>query len=997
MFVSEIIEDVIEVLGRCDRAKAYKRLTDAIQALQDEGDWNANLGYIDIRPCVSGNLGRTISLPPEIETPLAVAVNCRPVFMRDEFYQFHLNGDGVEMNGVPWAWDDRGNYPTFMDIVCPSEVVAVARRPSDAGVLVRILGTGSDGNTLRTQLEDGTWIDGLTVVANAISDFPGGIISAPGARVFQRLFVPNSMTTLSSVTPHNLVTGALMQVLFDSGASANPIVNRSLYYIRAVDTTRISLHSSRLDARTGQSPIVITQLGSSYTLTLSDSRSVEARTRFLAASSLSIENLSSIVFEASTLPEGLAERTPYWIQKTDDSSFMVFNSLELAEANRTPINALTAGTGVVARSLYPLNPSTTLTFSVNHNYSTGDSITARNAGGQLPAPLSAGVAYYVRRVDALTITLHTSLSDALAGNKPIVLTSEGSGTNSLVKLIPATVVTGSSSNVSAPGHGLDQPTGTGATATATVATGAVTGFTVTNGGSGYVEPPIVRITGGAGSGAQGTAIVTGGVLTSITLDTGGTGYTSAPTVTLVAASGSFVQFTTTGTLPEPITQASVYRSESPMTTGTFTLTSADGRTPINITSLGAGSLFLNVSRAFGVGFNSRWSMETTGFSTGAAVRLFNQIGALPIASPSIDQSATYYLRVISPSVVELYSTEAQALDTASTSGRISITALGSGELFATSDISVDVVPRDSFMDLEFSGYLANFSKIRFSTDGTLPSPLNSSTDYLASIDSDGMFSVLDVDGTPVTLSDIGSGSHDVVISRAMTVDPATSLYVPAHQFNDGDAVTVISSGVLPSPLSTSSTYYVRSIGIDHVELYAQSSQSLNAPSVTGRLLFTDVGSGTHKTVQELPAILVQSVSNIEKPLTSDFVALYAFDDGNPDALSLLADMHPNTTNPIYRRIRVGSDCANVRMKYRRRSAKITSDRDFINLDSAMAVTMMVKSQDLLRKNFFDESERYRTTAIAYLNKRNRAIDGPRTPTLQINADVTTVPDDVMID
>jgi hypothetical protein len=85
------------------------------------------------------------------------------------------------------------------------------------------------------------------------------------------------------------------------------------------------------------------------------------------------------------------------------------------------------------------------------------------------------------------------------------------------------------------------------------------------------------------------------------------------------------------------------------------------------------------------------------------------------------------------------------------------------------------------------------------------------------------------------------------------------------------------------------------------------------------------------------------------------------------------------------------------MKYRRRSFKITSDRDFINLDSAMAVTMMVKSQDLLRKNFFDESERYRRAAVDYLNKRNRAIDGPRTPTMQINSDVTTVPDDIMID
>lgn len=40
--------------------------------------------------------------------------------------------------------------------------------------------------------------------------------------------------------------------------------------------------------------------------------------------------------------------------------------------------------------------------------------------------------------------------------------------------------------------------GTGATATASIAGGQVTGFTVTNGGSNYGQPPIITITGGAG-------------------------------------------------------------------------------------------------------------------------------------------------------------------------------------------------------------------------------------------------------------------------------------------------------------------------------------------------------------------------------------------------------------------------------------------------------------------------------------------------------------------
>ena len=74
-----------------------------------------------------------------------------------------------------------------------------------------------------------------------------------------------------------------------------------------------------------------------------------------------------------------------------------------------------------------------------------------------------------------------------------------------------------------------------ARATATVSSGAVTGFTVTDGGEGYKSalPPSITITGGGGSGATATATVdAAGLVTGLTVTAGGTGYTSAPTVTI---------------------------------------------------------------------------------------------------------------------------------------------------------------------------------------------------------------------------------------------------------------------------------------------------------------------------------------------------------------------------------------------------------------------------------------------------------------------------------
>jgi lysophospholipase L1-like esterase len=78
--------------------------------------------------------------------------------------------------------------------------------------------------------------------------------------------------------------------------------------------------------------------------------------------------------------------------------------------------------------------------------------------------------------------------------------------------------------------------GTGASATATVSGGALTGFTGLVGGSGWSpsQPPYVAI--GPGStgvfSAAAHAVVTGTAVTSLPVDAGGTLYTVAPTVTI---------------------------------------------------------------------------------------------------------------------------------------------------------------------------------------------------------------------------------------------------------------------------------------------------------------------------------------------------------------------------------------------------------------------------------------------------------------------------------
>jgi hypothetical protein len=81
-------------------------------------------------------------------------------------------------------------------------------------------------------------------------------------------------------------------------------------------------------------------------------------------------------------------------------------------------------------------------------------------------------------------------------------------------------------------HGLINytSTGSGASATATIAGGAVTGVAGLVGGTGYTTAPTVFLCGGGGTGATATATVSGGAVTGVTITSGGSGYRTAPIV-----------------------------------------------------------------------------------------------------------------------------------------------------------------------------------------------------------------------------------------------------------------------------------------------------------------------------------------------------------------------------------------------------------------------------------------------------------------------------------
>ena len=192
--------------------------------------------------------------------------------------------------------------------------------------------------------------------------------------------------------------------------------------------------------------------------------------------------------------------------------------------------------------------------------------------------------------------------------------------------------------VAAGGTGYVAPTavfsgGGGAGAAANVVTdvsGVVTGLTITNPGSGYTSAPSVAINDASGTGASAQATLT---ITGLTLSAGGSGYTSNPTLTITDSTGTGTGATGTATLTADVVSSitvvnhgTSYGSATvsiggPGTGATATATINGGVSAVTVLNGGAG---------FATGGIRKFVDALPGLGDGAA----NDLGQyLPVAVP----------------------------------------------------------------------------------------------------------------------------------------------------------------------------------------------------------------------------------------------------------------------------------------------------------------------------------------------------------------------------
>lgn len=209
--VGEIFTDIQAVLGTCDEPQTYNKINEAIEELANLGNWDPMVVYMDI--CTKGC---EITLPDDIEVPLAINVGGSPSDFRNKWFEFHLNGPGTECcpSSCSFAWNDKGDFPVFRDPINPSLVAAYPTQAEDITASVKVYGYDECNKWIMTADCNGVLQDGFDVPV--IFGLGSGMTTSQKVKRITRVSktVTNGYVKLVALDPGNHHGGGTLLGLF---------------------------------------------------------------------------------------------------------------------------------------------------------------------------------------------------------------------------------------------------------------------------------------------------------------------------------------------------------------------------------------------------------------------------------------------------------------------------------------------------------------------------------------------------------------------------------------------------------------------------------------------------------------------------------------------------------------------------------------------------------------------------------------------------------------
>lgn len=158
MLVSDILSEAKTALGQCPDALVFKRISDAVRLANNQAKFEVALGLMDLCVCDG-----CVTLPADVATVLAIDNSGQPTILRDQWFQFHANGPGIQCN-VPWNYTDEvGPVVTFRDPSSPVKLIAEVENSKDSNCTLRVFGWDVNGKRIYTTGPGGILEDGILV------------------------------------------------------------------------------------------------------------------------------------------------------------------------------------------------------------------------------------------------------------------------------------------------------------------------------------------------------------------------------------------------------------------------------------------------------------------------------------------------------------------------------------------------------------------------------------------------------------------------------------------------------------------------------------------------------------------------------------------------------------------------------------------------------------------------------------------------------------------
>lgn len=160
MFVSSIYDDLksADVLGTCDETTVFSRLSDAVKLVSNMGILDPSIGEMSLCVCDG-----CVTLPSDVETVMGVNQAGFPTLIRDQWFQYHVNGPGTTA-WQAWSYTDvLGDVCTYKDPSGPVKLIAEVESAKDSNKMLRVYGWDENGKRIYTTNSSGDLEDGFLV------------------------------------------------------------------------------------------------------------------------------------------------------------------------------------------------------------------------------------------------------------------------------------------------------------------------------------------------------------------------------------------------------------------------------------------------------------------------------------------------------------------------------------------------------------------------------------------------------------------------------------------------------------------------------------------------------------------------------------------------------------------------------------------------------------------------------------------------------------------